>query len=81
MYPLHVPRTDRPARKSAEIAPVRPTSIWSPPTSRGETAGSKRPRSERRRLGAGFRAAAFRPSVWSSVLVWTSVFYLVADIA
>jgi len=81
MYPLHMPKTERPARKTPEATQKQSNSPWSPSDARGATSRTTRDRSngsrsERRRL----HAALLTPA-WPTVFMWTSVFYLVADIA
>jgi hypothetical protein len=73
MYPLHTPQAERPARKPTEPAPA---SLWSSPGKRGAPARPAGSRSERRRL-----AAVFLVPAWPALVMWTSVFYLVADMA
>jgi hypothetical protein len=81
MYPLHMPKTERPARKTPEASPQQSSSPWSASDTRGAASRTKRDRSngsrsERRRL----HVALLTPA-WPVVFMWTSVFYLVADIA
>lgn len=75
MYPLHVPPSERPAHKAPAAGPTQPASPWQTDP-RAEPARPVRARAKRRPV-----SAVIHMSAWPSLVMWTSLFYLVAEIA